>query len=251
MARCEDEVNALQGRASEMGAPHPVESLRQLRTQVSWLREQAAVDPLGVVEAFERDVLPRVEQVRLRLTDELRQHRAMAADLARARGRLTELRDLHARVVEEAGSVWAKIAHPRGLLAPPDPGYLSESPMGLEPWLTRLQALSRVGSFRQVRKGLASWMQAADEAMARERDVLEVNREPLRRRQELRGLLSSLQAKAGALGLGADAALADIGNRARAILHGTQTDLDDAALLVREYGDRLRVLNNSEEVSYQ
>jgi hypothetical protein len=247
LARCEEEVHALQGRATEMGPAHPVDSLRHLRTQVAWLREQAAVDPLGVVEAFERDVLPRVEQTRVRLTEELRQHRAMAGDLGRARARLTEVRDLHARVVEEAGSVWGKIAHPRGLLVPPDPSYLSEAPMGLEPWLARLQALSRAGSFRQVRKGLAGWIQAADEAMSREREVLEVNREPLRRRQELRGLLSSLQAKAAALNLARDPALADIGTRARAILHAAQTDLDEAAQFVREYGDRLRVLNNSEE----
>ncbi len=249
LARCEEDVGALLGRASEIGTGQPVDGLRQLRTQVAWLREQVAVDPLGVVEAFERDVLPRLEQARLRLMDELRLQRAMAGDLARARARLAELRDLHARVVEEAGSVWSRILQPRGLVTPPDPSYLSEAPMGLEPWLARLQALSRVGSYRQVRKGLASWMHAADEGMAREREVLEVNREPLRRRMELRGLLSSLQAKAAALGMAREPGLASVAGRARSILYAAQTDLDDADALVREYGDRLRILNNSKEVN--
>jgi hypothetical protein len=80
-----------------------------------------------------------------------------------------------------------------------------------------------------------------------------VNREPLGRRQELRGLLSSLEAKAKAVGLARDAELIDLGGRARAILYAPQTDLDDATLLVKGYGDRLRVLQNTnhKEVSYR
>jgi hypothetical protein len=253
MARSEDEIHSLLQRANDMVAGPPVDDLRQLSTQAAYLREQAGVDPLGVVEAYERDLLPRLEQARLRLTDELRQHRAVSGDLARARARLTELRDLHARVVEEAGSVWAKIAHPRGLLAPPDSTYLTEPPMGMGPWLARLQVLGRLGAYRQVRRGLASWMQAAEEAASREREVLEANREPLGRRQELRGLLSSLEAKARAVGLARDGELADVGGRARAILYAPQCDLDDATLLVKGYGDRLRALQNTnqKEVSYR
>jgi hypothetical protein len=138
-------------------------------------------------------------------------------------------------------------------MAPPDPAYLTDPPMGLEPWLIRLQALGRLGSYRQVRRGLASWMQTADEAISREREVLEANREPLGRRQELRGLLSSLEAKARAVGVARDAELIDLVGRARAILYGPQTDLDAAALLVKGYGDRLRDLHhtNQKEVSYR
>lgn len=253
MARCEDEIHSLLQRSNDLTTVQSVETLRQLATQAAHLREQAGVDPLGVVEAFERDMVPRLEQARLRLTDELRQHRAVSGDLARARARLTELRDLHARVVEEAGSVWAKIAHPRGLLAPLDPAYLTDPPMGLEPWLARLIALGRLGSYRQVRRGLVNWMQSAEDALHREREVLEVNREPLGRRQELRGLLSSFEAKARAVGLARDADLVDTGGRARSILYAPQTDLDEAALLVKGYGDRLRVLHNTnqKEVSYR
>jgi hypothetical protein len=250
LARSEEEIEGLLRRADDLGSSHHAESLRQLRIQVSWLRGQAADDPLGVVEAFERDALPRLRHLRDRLADETGQQQVLASELSRAGVRLAELKTLHARVVEEAGLVWAKIAQPRGLLAPPDPGYLTDHPMGLDPWLARLRSLSRTRPTRQVRKGLASWLEAAAAARARELEVLEANREPLRRRQELRGLLSSLQAKAEALGAASDAGLADIGGRAKAILYSSQTDLDDAAVLVREYGDRLRVLN-SKEVSYR
>jgi hypothetical protein len=253
ITRCEEEIHSLLQRSSDLATGQPVETLRQLATQAAYLREQAGIDPLGMVEAFERDVLPRLEQTRSQLTDELRQHRAVSGDLARARARLTELRDLHARVVEEAGSVWSKIVHPRGLMAPPDSAYLTERPMGLEPWLARLTALGRLGSYRQVSRGLASWMRTADEAMDMEREVLEANREPLGRRRELRGLLSSLEAKARAVGVARDAELIHMGGRARAILYAPPTDLDEAAVLVKGYGDRLRVLHNTnqKEVSYR
>ncbi len=250
LARCEEEVASLLRQARAVRAAVPAEHLRQLRAQVSWLRGQAHRDPIGVAEVFDRDVLPRLSLARDQLGDELRQQHEVAAELGRARVRLAQLRDLHARVVEEAGSVWAKIAHPRGLLAPPDPRYLSEPPMGLEPWLARLQALCRAGGSRPARKGLQSWLAAVDQGLAREREVLAANRAPLQRRQELRGLLSSLEAKAVALGLASEPGLADIGGRAKAILYASQTDLDQATLLVKEYGDRLRVVN-SKEVSYR
>jgi len=250
MARSEEEIDVLLGRADAMGTQAHAEHLRQMRIQLSWLRGQAADDPLGVVEAFERDVQPRLVHVREWISDEDRQQRILDTELGRAEARLGELKDLHARVVEEAGSVWAKIVHPRGLLTPPDSGYLTDPPMGLEPWLARLHALSRSGAPRQVRKGLVSWMQAADAAVARELEVMEANQQPLRRRQELRGLLSSFQAKAEAVGVAREPGLADIGGRAKAILYTAQTDLDEATLLVRGYGDRLRVLN-SKEVSYR
>ena len=250
LARCEEEIEGLLRRATDLGAAPHAESLRQLRIQVSWLRGQVADDPLGVVEAFERDALPRLGHVRDRLADEARQQRALAAELTRAEARFRELRTLHARVVEEAGLVWAKIVHPRGLLAPPDSGYLTDPPMGLGPWLARLRSLSRTRPTHQIRVGLTSWLEVAETARGRELEVLEANREPLRRRQELRGLLSSLQAKAEAVGVAFDAGLSDIGGRAKAILYTAQTDLDEAALLVKEYGDRLRLLN-SKEVSYR
>jgi hypothetical protein len=250
LARSEEEIGALIGRASELGTPQQVEGLRQLRVQVAWLRGQAARDPLGVVEDFQGDLLPRLDQARQRLGEVEEQQRVVAEELARAETCLTELRDVHARVVEEAGSLWGKIARPRQLLAPPDPTYLSEPPMGLEPWLARLRALCRSGSHRTARRGLVSWMRVADTARAGELEILEANREPLRQRQELRGLLSSLQAKAAALGMGRDSALADIGSRARAILYAAPTDLDEAATLVKEYGGRLRLLN-SEGMSYR
>jgi hypothetical protein len=250
IAHCEEEVEALLLSANGAGAAVPAEHLRQLRAQVSWLRGQAARDPIGVAEAFGRDVRPRVQMVREQLAGELREQRGVAAALERAQAQLAELRDLHARVVEEAGSVWAKIVHPRGLVAPPDGGYLTDPPMGLEPWLARLQLLCRAGTCRPASKGLQRWLQVFEAARAREHEVLAANRVPLERRRELRGLLSSFQAKAAALGLARDDGLTSIAGRAQAILYAVQTDLDEGALLVKEYGDRLRAVN-SKEVSYR
>jgi hypothetical protein len=246
IARCAEEIEPLLGQAREHGVALAGEHLRQLQAQVSWLTGQAARDPIGVAEAFQRDAMPRLELARGLLRDGLRQQRDVAVELERAQARLAEIRDFHARVVEEAGSVWAKIAHPRGLLAPPDSSYLSEPPMGLEPWLARLTQLCASGSHRPAWRGLQSWQAAADVAVAREQEVLAANRAPLQRRHELRELLTSLKAKAEALGMGFDAGLAGIEGRARGILYTAQTDLDEAASLVKEYGDRLRSVNSKE-----
>jgi hypothetical protein len=71
------------------------------------------------------------------------------------------------------------------------------------------------------------------------RAALAANRLPLDTRQELRGRLDALSAKALAKGKVEDAILADLAIRARQVLYTSPTALDLAMNLVESYEQRL------------
>ena len=91
LARCAEEVEPLLRQAHGIGAAVPAEHLRQLQAQVSWLRGQAPRDPIGVAEAFQRDVLPRFELARGQLRDGLRQQREVLGEMDRAHAEVLEV----------------------------------------------------------------------------------------------------------------------------------------------------------------
>jgi hypothetical protein len=184
LAGCEEEVRTLRDHALRLGLASEAEDLGRLQAHADWLRSQVRVDPLGVAEGLAGELSPALEEARHGLAEQRQQQQAIAADLLHARSRLAELEDLHAQVVAESRRVRMRILDPWELLAPPDPAYLSGQPMGLEPWLARLEFLHRRGVVRPISRGLESWMKVAEAAMLREREVLVGNRALLEQRQD-------------------------------------------------------------------
>ncbi|MEZ5260866.1 MAG: hypothetical protein R2755_03610 [Acidimicrobiales bacterium] len=125
-----------------------------------------------------------------------------------------------------------KIAGPQGLLAPLDPvAVLDTAPRGLVPWLERLRATVAT-DWRAATNGLVAWRQLADGVEAAAGQILDANRAPVTRRNELRGLLGGLAAKAGAAGRAEDPELSQLHRAARDLLHVAPCDLDAAARAV-------------------
>jgi hypothetical protein len=184
LANCEGEVRALREQAQRLGLASLTEDLGRMQAHADWLRSQVRIDPLGVAESLAGELAPALEEARHGLTEERQQQQAIAVDLLHARSCLAELEDLHAQVVAESRRVRMRILDPWELIAPPDPAYLSGQPMGLEPWLARLETLHRRGVVRPIRRGLESWLKVADASMVREREVLVGNRALLEQRQD-------------------------------------------------------------------
>ncbi len=249
LAQHEAEVAALLEEARALGAADLTEDLDRLRLGVTALTARAGHDPLGAAESLRAELPAQLDDARARIAEERRQQQAVAASLEGARAKLAELRDVHRRAADGIWEVRMTIANPRDLRPPLDAAYLDQPPMGLGPWLARLEALCRAGSHRPVRKGLERWQQAVDEALAGERRILASNQAPLERRRELRALLVALEAKAAAVLASENHDLSDLGRRAKAALFTSPTDLDDAAFLVGRYQERLRSMT-SKEVSH-
>ena len=240
LARCQEDLEALHEKATALRAAGPARQLTDVIAKVRSLAALAPSDPLQAAESFEGGVLQRVERGRASVEAEVRQQQVVAAEVERALARLAELRAVHRQAVNGIRQLRRAIARVGGIPAPLDGAYLDAPPMGLGPWIARLDQLCRAGSHRQVRKGLERWWQVADQALAGEREVLNALRVPFQRRKELRSLLVALEAKAAAMGLAGDAQLAELGRLARTGLFTSPTDLDEAGQRVLQYQDHVR-----------
>ena len=162
--------------------------------------------------------------------------------VARRDGLLGELDDAAARlaVIDQTvrdGAVAldatrTKIADPAGLLAPLDPiAVLDTAPRGLTPWLARLRATA-VTDWRAAVNGLVAWRNVAEGTAAAAEQIRTANEAPLTRRNELRGLLGGLAAKAAAAGRAEDPTLARLHREARELLYTAPCDLGAAEAAV-------------------
>ncbi|MGD9751981.1 MAG: hypothetical protein AB7W59_13395 [Acidimicrobiia bacterium] len=209
----------------------PFPEAEQLRAAVDGATAAAATDPLRLGELLAplRAGVTAAE----RAAELLRGRRdGLAAELDAAAAQLERIdraiRD-GAVALDEARQ---KIAGPQGLLAPLDPvAVLDTAPRGLVPWLERLRATVAT-DWRAATNGLVAWRQLADGVEAAAGQILDANRAPVTRRNELRGLLGGLAAKAGAAGRAEDPELSQLHRAARDLLHVAPCDLDAAARAV-------------------
>ena len=95
------------------------------------------------------------------------------------------------------------------------------------------------GTISPVRIGLTNWLDRVQSHTIDAQSRLAANRLPLDTRQELRGRLDALTAKALAKRQVEDPILADLAMQSRQILFTSPTDLDLATELVRSYEQRL------------
>ena len=222
---------ALSGLEQDLGPFPEANALRELLERAN---EAAAGDPLrlgdvlgalahtvGAAETARRNLLAR----RAGLTQELESAAALLAELDRTIRNGTE-------ALEAAE---AKIANATELLAPLDPvAVLDAQPRGLAPWLARLQATAG-RDWRAAVNGLVAWRSVADATLVVAGEILAANQAPLARRNELRGLLSALVAKAASTGQAEDPELSRLHGEARAVLFEAPCDLATAAAAVEAF----------------
>jgi hypothetical protein len=214
--------------ADALGMPGDPE-LAAARTVVDDATAQATSDPLGAELDDAERLVQRVEE---RLSDLARTRATIGSDLEAAEARLGELAQLIAAGHGARRAAEDRIVDPGGLVTPLDERELDT----LRGRLDRLKAQARAGAWPAAAQGLTQWREEAGELGGRAEAVAAANRAPLERRNDLRGLLDALRAKAAALGLAEDPTLTGLYRSAHEALYAYRCDVRRAETLVREYG---------------
>jgi hypothetical protein len=148
------------------------------------------------------------------------------------------LRDVEQLVVdgwEAAEATAARVVCPAGTLRCIDLLDLSDEPLGLRPWLTRLRRLVTTEHAANAVYGFGEWRRVATATRALAERLVESNQAPLRRRDQLRGLLDAYRIKAADRGIVEKPEISKMYDDARRLLYTAPTDLDNAEVAVRSY----------------
>jgi hypothetical protein len=206
-------------------------SLTTAQANFTNIQLQIERDPLGMNRAFTQDITPLINTARQELEHLARQQQQLQSDFATAPQSLEHLRQLNRDSIAAYTDCQSKIRHSLPTISPFRAAEIAE----MERWLERLTTKFAAGIIAPVRVGLTNWtnkMQAYTIAAA---SGLAANRLPIDTRQELRGRLDALIAKALAKGKAEEPVLTDLATQAREVLYSSPTDLDLAIDLVRQY----------------
>jgi hypothetical protein len=225
----ERQAEHLEGGASASDA----QQLALARRFVDHLATQAARDPLSIDPQPARGAVERIET---RVEELLALHDELPGRLVAAEARLDRLRVRVREGREELAAVRELVADPEGLLSPVALDGIEVGELGLSPWLERLRVEARAGRWLPAAKGLDHWEQVASAWEERAEEVWCANHAPVKKRNELRGLLDAYRAKAGATGQAEDPALADAFQAARDALYRAPCAIEEGERLVQQYG---------------
>lgn len=227
----------LEAEIADLGVPEPL--IGRARALAEDLERRLVSDPLSVVEAdgpqLDAQVAAAADQVAALRSG----HDNLEDDLRSTEPLLASLRVLRARAQAAAGESRAKVHEPEGLIQVPTAAVI-DGEAGLAARLDEVFALSGGGSWNRCRALLDSWLETARKLERQLVRAEAANREPLARRDELRGRLRAYQAKIAAMGKAEDLDLTAIADEARAELFTAPTDLGAAAARIEDLARRLR-----------
>ena len=207
-------------------------ALGSLERTVLRVRKAAETDPIGALADLRNQAEPALAEVAARV---------MAAEQTAARlrlacGRWEELQRSQTAVVAALEELNACISaqEPR-LEAVAEPKL-----QGLADWLRRLEARFEDGAPQAVTVGLRNWMAAADVCLAENGRVLAISKERMANRDELRGRLRALKAKARANKAQSGEETAALESEAERLLCACPVDLRAAVAAMTAFEARLR-----------
>lgn len=203
------------------------------RAAVEAATARIAADPAAAPPPASLDEV--VEAARAHVAALVAARASLPDDLAAAHAEVDEIRSLAQEGIGALAATREKILAPAGLLQPIDPGSLADGDEALAPWLQRIDKEAANGGWRSASAALRHWHRVADAWRDNARRILDANRAPLDRRNELRGLLDGFAAKAAAGGRAEEPALLDLRQKARDLLYVAPCDLDAAERAVAAY----------------
>lgn len=224
-----------QAIAMEISVPE----LPRLEAELQQMQQQIESDPLGV-SAIGEKWLQAIVNVKTRLEQAAARQIQLRDRLQRARELLADLKQLQTEATATVAEFHAKILEPTAVLP-----VLSEDTIAvLAQWLERLQTKAAEGrsnasTLNAVATGLGNWQKQAESAIATVESAIAIGQHHLQLRQELRGRLDALKAKAFAKGKAEDPELSDLADRAKQLLYSRPTPMNQAVELVSTYERQL------------
>ena len=209
--------------------------LAAAREKIGCLRDRIETDPLGVSDDFDREIQAPIARVKATLQQLAQQHTKVRESLAIAQQQLQQLKEIRAKAEAAFAESQEKVVDRSSLKT----SLTNEQIDAIAQWLTRLENKYKEGLLNPVSIGLENWNAKVKEYIAAEQAALTANNAPLQLRQELRGRLDALKAKALARGLAEDPILSELAEKAKQLLYTRPTPLDKAAELVTLYEKHL------------
>lgn len=215
-----------------------VPELTHLEAKLQQMQQQIDSDPLGTT-AIGENWVQDMAKIKTRLEQAAAQQIHLRDRLQFAGSRLTHLKQLQIQATAAAAEFHAKILEPTVAL----PALNRETIEVLAKWLERLQTKAAAevsdAATNAVGIGLANWLKQAQSAIATAESAIATSQHHLQLRQELRGRLDALKAKALAKGKAEDLELSELATRAKQLLYSRPTPMNQAIELVTAYERRL------------
>lgn len=234
LADAEAQIFILQNLAISLNQDCQSE-LIQAASAIASLRRSIEQDPLGTSAVYQQQVQPLLAQVKATLDQLIKQQNQIREKMAIAHNLLEQLKEFHTKAIAAFAECQDKVLD-HSILLPPLPEEQIEA---LRQWLMKLETKLAEGLVNPIIVGLDNWTIKAREYIASEQQAYAVNNAPLQTRQELRGRLDALQAKALARRLIEDPILTELALQAKQLLYSRPTPLNKAAELVSQYEKRL------------
>ncbi|NJL69882.1 MAG: hypothetical protein HC894_31175 [Microcoleus sp. SM1_3_4] len=224
-----------QAIAMEISVPE----LPRLEAELQQMQQQIESDPLGV-SAIGEKWLQAIANVKTRLEQAVAATKQLRDRLQHAIELLADLKQLQTQATDTVAEFHAKILEPTAVL----PALSEETIAVLAQWLERLQtkaadSRSNASTLNAVATGLGNWEKQAESAIATVERAIDTSQYHLQLRQELRGRLDALTAKALAKGKAEDRELSELAIRAKQLLYSRPTPMDRSIDLVTAYERRL------------
>jgi hypothetical protein len=230
------ELRSMQQQAIALGISVP--ELARLEAEFRQIQAQIDADPLGA-SAIGENWVQAIAKVKTRLEQAAAQQIHLRDRLQYARDRLAHLKQVQTQATAAVAEFHTKILEPTVVL----PALNEETIEVLANWLKRLQTKAADGVSDTARDavdiGLGNWLKQAQSAIAAAESAIVTSQHHLQTRQELRGRLDALKAKALAKGKAEDPELSDLAIRAKQLLYSRPTPMNQALELVSAYERRL------------
>ncbi len=195
------------------------------------LRAKLQTDPLGAAADWRQQVEPLLA----RAAEAFARAEGNRTKLLAARTLFEQLADMQQGSRAARAEAQLKVASCETLPLPVADGTLH----GLSEWLQRLESGQTEENVDAMTSGLRHWMVAAETCAAESRRILTACRAPVEQRNELRGRLQALKAKARAYGVAELPRLAEQAGEAEACLYTRPSDLRRAAAAVAAFENAL------------